>query len=228
VEDTGRLLASGRDADIFEYGNGAVLRRSRAGQSLAKEARLMKYLGSEGYPVPTVQDLSDDGTELVMERIEGRSMGNALSRTPWMLRRQARVLAELHRQLHELSAPEFLDPAPVGQGDHIVHLDLHPQNVILSPKGPVVIDWTNAARGNPTTDVGLVWVLVSTGEIPDNPIMAKLHHWGRSLFANAFLRNFDREGVSRQLRDIVAWKTGDSHMSQREITAMWAMVESIR
>jgi aminoglycoside phosphotransferase (APT) family kinase protein len=204
VEDRGRLLASGRDADIFEYGKGAVLRRSRAGQSLAKEARVMEHLYKEGYPVPFVEDLSDDGTELVMERVEGLTMGVALSRGPWMLWRHARVLADLHRKLHEVAAPEFLDPAPVGHGDRIVHLDLHPLNVIMGPKGPVVIDWTNATRGDPTTDVSLVWVLVCTGEIPDNPIMAKLHHWGRSLFANAFVQNFDRGDVSRQLRHVVA------------------------
>jgi len=57
VKNHGRLLASGRDADIYEYGHQAVLRRSRAGQSLAKEARVMEYLHMLGYPVPAVGEL---------------------------------------------------------------------------------------------------------------------------------------------------------------------------
>lgn len=34
----------------------------------------------------------------------------------------------------------------MGEGDKVVHLDLHPLNVIIGPKGPVVIDWTGASR----------------------------------------------------------------------------------
>jgi len=75
VKNPGPLLASGRDADLFEYSHGSVLRRSRAGRSLAKEARSMDYFHSQGYPVPTIEELSADGLELVMERVEGRSMG---------------------------------------------------------------------------------------------------------------------------------------------------------
>jgi len=155
-------------------------------------------------------------------------MGQSLSRAPWLIKRQASVLAGLHCRLHEIPPPEFLDPAPVGDGDSIVHLDLHPLNVILGPKGPVVIDWTNAARGDPATNVGLVWVLVCAGEIPANRVAARLHRWGRSQFTDSFLRSFDREQVARQLRDVVAWKARDSHMSEMEIEAMWGVVERTR
>jgi len=47
-------------------------------------------------------------------------------------------------------------------------------NVIIGPKGPVV-DWTNAAQGDPITDVALAWALVCAGEIPDNRAEARLH-----------------------------------------------------
>lgn len=188
----------------------------------------MEYLHTAGYPVPAVGKLSTDGSELVMERVEGHNMGQALSRAPWLVKRQASVLADLHCRLHEITPPEFLDPAPVGDGDSIVHLDLHPLNVILGPKGPVVIDWANTARGDPATDVGLAWVLVCAGEIPANRVAARLHRWGRSLFTDSFLASFDREQVARQLREVVAWKAGDSHMSEIEIEAMWAVVERTR
>jgi hypothetical protein len=84
------LLASGRDADIFEYGPGLVLRRSRAGHSMALEARIMEYARAHGYPVPAVDHVSDDGTELVLERLDGPTMLAILSRRPWTIREHGR------------------------------------------------------------------------------------------------------------------------------------------
>ena len=69
-------------------------------------------------------------------------------------------------RLHDIEAPDFLPAAPFGSGDKILHLDLHPLNVMVGPKGPVVIDWPNARRGDPSVDVGLAWVLMAAGQIP--------------------------------------------------------------
>ena len=221
----GPLLAAGRDADIFEYAPGLVLRRSRDGRSIAHEARIMAYLHERGYPVPAVEDVSDDGTDLVMERIEGMSMVEAIGKAPWSVRRQAKALARLHKQLHEIAAPDFLPPAPIGQGDRVVHLDLHPLNVMLGPRGPTVIDWTNAAAGEPVLDVGLAWVLMAAGQIPGAALMAKLMGWGRALLVNGFVDEFDRREVARRLREVVTWKVRDPHMSEAEIAGMWKLVE---
>jgi aminoglycoside phosphotransferase (APT) family kinase protein len=225
MDEPGPLLASGRDADIFEYGDGLVLRRSRGGRSLADEARTMDYVRSQGYPVPAVEELSDDGTGMVMERVDGPSMVQAISSAPWTVRRHAATLADLHQRLHEVAAADFLPPAPIGSGDRLLHLDLHPLNVIIGPKGPVVIDWPNAARGDPDVDVALAWALMAAGEIPGGRIMAKVLSFGRSLLVNGFVGHFDRAQVTRSLRDTVAWKVHDPHMSPREVAALWQLVE---
>jgi aminoglycoside phosphotransferase (APT) family kinase protein len=227
VKAPGPLLSSGRDADIFEYGEGLVLRRSRKGRSMAEEARTMAYLHQQGYPVPAVEELSDDGTELVMERIEGRSMVDAIARSPWSVRRLAKTLAELHARLHEITAPRFLGPAPVGAGDRIVHMDLHPLNVMIGPKGAVVIDWSNAGAGDPRVDVGLAWVLMAAGQVPGGRVMATLLGWGRALLVNGFVSQFDREDVSGVLRPVVEWKVKDPHMSEAEVAAMWTVVQRV-
>jgi aminoglycoside phosphotransferase len=86
VEAPGGLIASGRDADIFEFGPGRVLRRSRNGRSMATEARTMEFVRSHGYPVPEIFEVSDDGTDLVMERIDGPTMVDAGAARPWNLR----------------------------------------------------------------------------------------------------------------------------------------------
>jgi aminoglycoside phosphotransferase (APT) family kinase protein len=221
----GPLLAAGRDADIFEYRPGLVLRRSREGRSMVNEARTMAYLHEQGYPVPAVEELSDDGSELVMERIEGRSMVDAIAAAPWSVRRQARTLADLHSQLHDIAAPDFLPFAPVGSGNRILHMDLHPLNVMIAPKGAVVIDWTGAAAGDPLIDVGVAWVLMAAGQIPGASLMATLLGWGRALLVNGFVSRFDRNAVTSRLRAVVEWKVTDPHMSQAEVAAMWKVVE---
>ena len=225
MKEPGPLLAAGREADIFEYGPGLVLRRSREGYSMAHQVTTMTFLRDRGYPVPAIDEVSDDGSEMVMERIDGPSMVDAISQAPWTVRRQARTLADLHSRLHEIPAPDFLPPAPVGDGDRILHMDLHPLNVLVSRRGPVVIDWANACRGDPVVDVGVAWVLMAAGQIPGNKLKAALLGFGRALLVNGFLSQFDRAEVNRQLRAVVCWKVTDAHMSEAEIAGMWKLVE---
>ena len=42
-----KLLASGRDGDIFEFAPGLVLRKTRDGRSIAHEARTMHYVAEQ-------------------------------------------------------------------------------------------------------------------------------------------------------------------------------------
>jgi aminoglycoside phosphotransferase (APT) family kinase protein len=225
MKSPGPLLASGRDSDIFEYGRGLVLRRSREGHSMATEARTMSFMRDRGYPVPAVEELSDDGLDMVMERIEGVTMVEAIGKSPWTIRRQGATLADLHRRLHDIEAPEFLPPAPVGTGTKVIHLDLHPLNVMIGPKGVWVIDWPNARRGDPNVDIGVAWVLMAAGQIPGGGLKARLMGFGRSLLVNGFLSHFDRLEVGRLVRQIVEMKVQDPHMSEAEIAGMWNVVQ---
>jgi len=191
------------------------------------EARTMEYLRSHDYPVPAVEEVSDDGIDLVMERIDGSSMVDFMSRRPWAIRRQGALLAALHRRLHAITPPDFLPPAPVGSGDCFLHMDLHPLNVMIGKKGPMVIDWPNAASGDPRVDVGLAWVLMAAGEMPLNRVIATVLGWARSVLLNGFLANVepDVDHVKAMLRDVVAFKVKDPNINEREQRAMWRVVE---
>jgi aminoglycoside phosphotransferase (APT) family kinase protein len=180
---------------------------------MAAEARVMEYVRSCGYPVPSVEELSDDGLDMVMERVDGADMVATMTRRPWTIAHQGRVLADLHQRLHDLPAPAWLPDAPVGRGDRLIHLDLHPLNVILSPKGPIVIDWTNARRGDPAVDTSRV--------------IGAILGRARSLLLKNFLEPFDLNAVNGSLRDVVAWKVKDPHMSAAEQAGMWKVVEKV-
>src|SRR6266498_1651722 len=159
------LLASGRDADVFAIDAGRVLRRYRTGGDVAAEARVMTYVAGFGFPVPAVYEAH--GTDLVMERLDGPTMLSALVAGDLALTEAAALLADLHGWLHQLPPRTSADPTA-----RVLHLDLHPDNVVLSPRGPVVIDWRNATEGPADLDIALSAVIFAEVAVDDTHDMA--------------------------------------------------------
>lgn len=163
-DQPGKLIGSGRAADVYDLGDGTVLRRyrSRVGD-VEREAEVMRYVRSHGFPAPTV--FSAAGTDLVMEKIEGRTMMAKLVESPASVYSHGRLLARLLSALGEISAPDWLMApgfAAHPSGDRVLHLDLHPMNVMITEKGPIVIDWTNAAGGPAGFDSAMTYVVMAT------------------------------------------------------------------
>lgn len=154
------LLARGRDADVFDRGDGTVLRRYRERDVAAHEVNAMRYARFHGYPVPEIIAVS--GRDLVLDRITGPTMQEVLLSETGSLTDTARQLAELHHRLHRIAGPDWLPSR--GHGDRLLHLDLHPKNVILGPSGPIVIDWANAARGPAALDPALAIAIFITAK----------------------------------------------------------------
>jgi len=162
----GPLIGAGRAADVYALDGDRVLRRYRRGRSAEPEAAVMTYLEQAGYPVPRVYDAS--GPDLILQRLDGRDMLADLMGRPWLARRHAQTLAGLHDRLHAIAAPPAL-PVRFGPGDRVLHLDLHPANVMLTSAGPVVIDWSNVGAGPPAADVAMAWLIMATSEIEPAP-----------------------------------------------------------
>lgn len=96
------------------------------------------------------------------------------------------------------AALKALDELP--DGDRLCHGDFHPFNVLMSPGGPVVIDWNNAHIGNPLGDVARSTLILSG--------VAMLEPWLRSSidsFTTVYLEHYFqlRPGDQQQL---VAWQ----------------------
>jgi aminoglycoside phosphotransferase (APT) family kinase protein len=140
-------MQAGRASTIELLDGDRILRR---GGDPQREAEIMAVAREHGFPVPAVHEVRPDS--LVMDRVAGPTMGEDLAHRPWLARRQMRVLADLHRRLHAIQL----------EGGVLVHYDLHPLNVMLSPSGPVVIDWTNARAGAADADVALTWLILAT------------------------------------------------------------------
>jgi aminoglycoside phosphotransferase (APT) family kinase protein len=146
-------FASGRDADVYAVDKDKVLRRYRDGHRVTAEAEVMRYAARHGFPVPTVHHV--DGPDMVIQRLSGPTVAEAaldgrLSPTELGL-----MHADLHRRLHAI-------PVPSGtNGFSLMHCDLHPENVLLTAYGPVVIDWRDAREGPPEFDIAMTAIILA-------------------------------------------------------------------
>lgn len=175
-------LASGQDSDVFLRSDGLLVKRTRTGRDLRREARMMMYLSGHGIPVPRVHEATAD--ELVMQYVPGPRMSEEIGRRPWLAGRLGRELADLHHRLDVIAAPDFLS----GEGD-LLHLDLHPGNVVLGPEGPVVLDWASATKGDRRLDMALSWVSLAVARLAP---VRKLTRWR---FLRSFMANVDPKVV---------------------------------
>jgi aminoglycoside/choline kinase family phosphotransferase len=210
-----RLLASGRDADVFDLGDGRILRRHKDGRPATKQADLLRYAAAHGYPVPALHDAS--GADLVLEKLDGPEMQAALR--PWNLGRNARILAELHRRLHQIPPMPGL-PTRFGEPRSLLHLDLHPRNVLLTSRGPVVIDWANAANGPGEADVALMYVIGKTSTLDGPLVMPAVLRMLVDRFLDVFVAAAAEPGFAAVLPAVTEWRKRDENVTPTEQAAL--------
>jgi aminoglycoside phosphotransferase (APT) family kinase protein len=216
------LLGTGRAADVYEHGSREVLRRYRTPRDTAREVAAMELARSRGYPVPAARVVND--TDIVMQRIDGPTMLNDLARRPWRAGRHAATLAALHHRLHAIEPPEWLD-APLGDGASLLHLDLHPDNVIFGREGPVVIDWSNAARGPAAADVAHTWLVMACSTPTTGGYRQAATRAGQGAFTALFLRHFERRELKAHLGAVGRYRLANRNLPTSELAAIRRLME---
>jgi len=179
--------AWGDDKVVKLFHAGAPERRIEA------EARNSQIIHAGGLPVPRFfEHVTVAGQRgIVFERIEGRSMSGSLRSNPFRFFELARQFATTHQLIHRTQRSELppvvdnlrrviadVSALPAAQRDKLIalleslpsgasvcHFDFHPSNVILAPRGPVVLDWGSARAGNPLADVARTYVLFATDHL---------------------------------------------------------------
>jgi aminoglycoside phosphotransferase (APT) family kinase protein len=217
----GPLIGTGRAADVYDVGRGRVLRRYRdgTGATVAKEAAIMRHLRAHGYPVPEVFDAA--GADLVMQRLDGVTMLADLKSHPWRARAHADTMVALHQRLvavpvDGLAAP----PGPLEQRfeppEAIVHLDFHPDNVMLTAGGPVVFDWTNAALGPAAADVAHAWIVAATSTVEGPWWLRYVGARVRRRFVDRFVDGGGRAAAISLLPTLGAYRLADRNTFPEE------------
>jgi aminoglycoside phosphotransferase (APT) family kinase protein len=230
------MIAQGRDARVYAVDEGRVLRRYAGPRQTEREALIMAYVAEQGYPVPKVHETTD--TDMVMDRISGPTMLDLLARRPWKAAAFGRLLGSLHDRLHAIPAPAWLprriDPrtpgvlgtgaapgaAPVERGAtaRVLHLDLHPGNVIMSPGGPVVIDWSNASAGDPAIDLAMTIVHVGNADAPN-----RARQLGRSWFLRGVMKGSQTD-YRHRISDVAESRLSDPNMTASELVRLRKLV----
>jgi aminoglycoside phosphotransferase (APT) family kinase protein len=153
-----------------------------AGEAVQREAAAMEAVRAVLPLVPAVESVVEiEGRPgLILDRVDGPDLLTRLKQKPWTTWQAGATTGKVHAELHDVTGPDSLpdvkariernlfrtDAVPVKaaeraraalgsvpDGNRLLHGDMHPANVILSPSGLVVIDWPNATRGDPTADV---------------------------------------------------------------------------
>lgn len=178
------------------------------------EARIAKAVSSSGFRVPEVGEIVEVNGRfgLAYERLHGVSLWEAIIAKPWALHKHASLLARLQAEIHAITdvsglpvlsdklerrirnagelSPEIREAclsvlSRLPKGKNLCHGDFHPNNVILTESGPVVIDWIDAAIGSPLADVARTMIL-ALGEkatAGQTSILEKVYlDWGLRLY----------------------------------------------
>lgn len=190
--------------------------------SIEHEARVGRIVAQSNLSAPGVGErVSIEGRRgLLFERIDGISMLQAVLAKPWTLNRYAAQFGALHAAMHNTVQPELpaqrrqllhalesamqLSPrlkdkarrrlATLPDGVAVCHGDYHPDNVLLSARGPVIIDWVTVSCGNPAADVARTTLLFLNGGLP--PSLPRIQQLVlgrlRRLYYTLYLRAYRR------------------------------------
>ena len=200
-----RLVATGRACDVFEYGDGAVLRRYREGEprDTEHEASVMRKAAAGGVPVPEVLEVQPDA--LVLERVDGPTMLEEIARRPWRFASFGRELGQIHRQV--------LDAG-------LTHGDFHPANIIVGADGPVVIDWSNGGEGDPMGEVAFSYVILATSDADFPRWLERVARVVRRRFVAAYLKGVGENPAPDLIAAAADRRAHDPHLRDRERAAV--------
>jgi Phosphotransferase enzyme family len=232
----GARLGAGREAEVFAWGDDAVIKLYRSGfGGHHAEAVALSRLDGHGVAPRLIEVVDYDGrTGVVLERLGGPDMLTLLQRQPWRVLGLAHALAEAHLAVQAVPAPadlpdlcevlavrideaslpphlkgfalRVLDGLPAG--DRLCHGDYHPANVLVAADGVRVIDWAGAARGAPEADHARTLLLLRWADpLPGTPLISRaLMAAGRSVLAHGYMRTYTRR--SQQLvQQVDSWLT---------------------
>jgi hypothetical protein len=213
-----RLIGKGLNADVFDNGDGTVVKLYRPDmpESLyLQDYQVSKAVSKHYKNMPTVHGLKEltPYPGLILEKIDGLNLVEALSKDPLRIEMFAKEFAKTHFDLHRYSIEELPRQKDVliadirkanlptediedliahtralPDGDRLCHNDFMPTNVIYSDRGMVVIDWRTATQGNNLADVARTVLL---HEVPreDIGITASMDIV-RQIFKSIYLREY--------------------------------------
>ena len=183
------------------------------------ELRIARLVQAAGLDVPAViGDIVEvDGRRgICYQSLDGDSMMQHIEAHPLRVFEQAGLLGKLHAEMHsrqgsglpsqreklkykirdadplpeDLQEAALLALAKLPDGDRVCHGDFHPGNILMTSRGPITIDWTDASCGNPLSDVARTLVLLAAAQVPLSSFIGWLVKIGRKRILAAYTQKY--------------------------------------
>ncbi len=200
------------------------------------EAHAAQLVSDLGLPAPRFYGrLQVNGREgMILDRLEGYSMLKHFLKSPFAMQsliphfaavqaqfhaRPGQGLPPMHPRLRRRieNAPGLPDHlrdwalrrlAELPQGDRVCHGDYHPDNVLVTEQGFMVIDWMDASCGNPLADAARTLLTFQTRAPYSFGLldyaMTFLGWLGGRLYLSAYLKNAQGNRAENR-RQLLAW-----------------------
>jgi aminoglycoside phosphotransferase (APT) family kinase protein len=187
-------VSGGWDTTIWrvEHGRAAyALRVFRADQTAQcqREVAVLQIVAERGLPVPRVHATAVwQDRPALLSWCPGRPLLHAVRARPWQAWTLGLAMGRVQARLHAAPAPEALAPllpawvARAGETElavqtrlqslarrpaALLHLDYHPLNVMVADRAVTgVLDWANAAVGDPRADLARTVTLLRLAPSP--------------------------------------------------------------
>lgn len=202
--------------------------------AIEKEFEISNNISKQLSIAPKVYDLIEieSRSGIIYERINGVTMMKIIGTRPLKVKEEARRLAELHKSIQQevsfnlpnckvrlkdnISSTELLKSDVkiklyeyidgLEDGRVLCHGDFHPDNVIITKDGQVIIDWMTATEGNPLADVARTSIMFKFGVVPDKTFLEKqIINFVRSKFYSEYVRHYIKISGSK-VEQIERWE----------------------
>ncbi len=251
----GPLIAKGRTAEVYALGEDRVIKLFydwHPNHWVRREIEIVNLISFLPIPTPRILErIEINGrTGIIYERVNGPSLLKLAAKKPWMVIRFARLLAELHTEIHKNKvndlpsqktalinniqqvdslSPELIESVlkvldELPDGNTLCHFDFHPDQVLMTDNGPVVIDWVTAQQGHPLSDVARTCVILKFGQVPYGSwVMHMIINTWRKIFYRKYIKRYLElhPGVSKEIIDtwmvpVAAGRLGEAISEERE------------
>jgi len=231
-----RFIARGASAELFDLGDGQALklfRDSVSDEMIVREAEASIHAGACG--VPTAAAIGrrawDGRRGIVYPRLEGGTVMDWVRRNPlragWALDRMGAIHATMHRErggtlrsLKQVLATDIAyGPAPItlqraaiayletlSDGDALTHGDFHLGNVMMTPQGMMIIDWSKAAAGHPAADAVRSEMLMRFGIGPTDWVTNLWRDWAAGRLRTSYVAACADTGNAVTAREMALWR----------------------
>lgn len=196
-----KLLATGRHNKVYKMGDYAVkvFNKGYPKQDVLNEALIAARVEETGLNIPKIHEVKviDGQWAIVMDCIEGKTLGRLIEENPGETDKYIKMMVELQQEMHKKECAFLgklkdkmysrinnltvidntkkyelltrLDGAP--KHKKLCHGDFTTQNIILSDKDEklYIIDWNHATLGNASADVArtYLWLCIYNKDIAD-------------------------------------------------------------